>query len=369
MAKLLFFRRFLTIIPFFLLGAHLAWPDAASRLTVPKGFKVSIYASDLGHARGMALSPEGVLYVCDIEGGRVLALLDHAGKGVSDETKVIIDGLHQPHSLAFYRGSLYVGETDRVSRFTLTDHKLSEEDGKTIVPLPGKGGHFTRTILFGPDEKLYISIGSSCDHCLEADWRRATICRCNPDGSQFELFAKGLRNAVGMVFRPGTQDLWVSCNGRDWLGDDLPPECFYLVQEGKDYGWPNSYTLNGKAIPDPDLGRYGVHQNGFPIFEYQAHAAPLGITFYTGSIFPRKYCNGLFICFHGSWNRSIPVGYKVVFVPLAGNRAGKPLDFLSGFLQGAERIGRPVDVLTGPQGELFVSDDYGERIFRITYGE
>jgi glucose/arabinose dehydrogenase len=342
--------------------------DAASRLSAPPGFQVSIYASGLGNARGMALSPDGVLYVCDMAGGRVLALLDQAGKGNSDKTKIIIEGLDKPHSLAFHEGFLYVGETFRVSRFPLLSHRQFEEDGRTVVSLPPEGKHFTRTILFGPDGKMYISIGSTCDVCIEEDPRRATICRCNSDGSQFEVFAKGLRNAVGIVFRPGTRDLWASCNGRDYLGDDLPPECFYLVEKGKDYGWPFSYTVRGKAIPDPDFGRYGVRQNGFPVFQYQAHTAPLGLAFYQGEIFPPKYRQGLFIAFHGSWNRNIPAGYKVVFVPLKGRKkAGKPQDFLWGFLQGAERVGRPVDVLTGPHGELFVSDDYGGRIFKIAY--
>jgi glucose/arabinose dehydrogenase len=145
---------------------------------------------------------------------------------------------------------------------------------------------------------------------------------------------------------------------------------FCLIRQGQDYGWPDSYTLHGKAVPDPDFGKFGVHQSGFPVFEYQAHAAPLGITFYTGESFPAKFKQGLFICFHGSWNRSIPVGYKVVFVPLQKDgKAGKPRDFLWGFLQGAERIGRPVDVLTGPRGELFVSDDHAGRIFKVIYGK
>ncbi len=347
--------------------ARCAWADAASRLSVPPGFKVSVYASGLGNARGMALSPEGNLWVCDMKGGRVLELLDKGNRGTSDQTRIAIEGLDNPHSLAFYQGSLYVGETNRVSRFPLVDHRLFKEDGQTLVELPPGGRHFTRTLVFNPDGKLYISIGSTCDSCEEKDPRYASVCRCNPDGTGFEVFAKGLRNAVGLCVRPGTRDLWASCNGRDYLGDDLPPETFYLLEQGKDYGWPYSYTLRGKAVPDPELGRHGVRQTGYPVFEYQAHSAPLGINFYTGTVFPEKFRNGLYICFHGSWNRTFPVGYKVVYVPLDGNKAGKPKDFLWGFLQGEERIGRPVDLLTGPHGELFVSDDHGERIFKIVY--
>jgi glucose/arabinose dehydrogenase len=343
------------------------WADAASRLLMAPGFSVSIYASDLGNSRGLALSPDGVLYVCQMGEGRVAALLDPGNTGLSSETKIVIEGLHHPHSLAFYQGSLYVGEVDRVSRFTLSDHRLTREEGRTLVVLPPGGNHSTRTILFGPDNKLYISIGSTCNACEEKDERRATICRCNPDGTDFEVFVRGLRNAVGMVFRPGTTDLWATCNGRDLIGDDLPPECIYKVQQGKNYGWPYSYTLKGKIVPDPDLGRKGIHQTGLPAFEYQAHTAPLGLTFYSGTAFPKKYQEGLFVCFHGSWNRSTPVGYKVVFFPFAGKKIRPGQDFLGFRLSNGEQVGRPVDVLTGTHGELFVSDDNGGRIFKVVY--
>jgi glucose/arabinose dehydrogenase len=344
------------------------WADGASRLLMAPGFEVSVYASQLGSARGMALSPDGVLYACEMEEGQVVALLDPGNTGTSSETKIVIEGLHHPHGLAFYQGSLFVGETDRVSRFTLADHRLEREDGQTLVELPSGGGHKTRTILFGPDGKLYISIGSSCNVCEEADERRATICRCNPDGTQFEVFARGLRNAVGMAFQPETGDLWASCNGRDWLGDNLPSECFYRVEQGKHYGWPYSYTLHGKIMPDPDLGGKGVRQTGLPVFEYQAHCAPLGITFYTGTAFPEKYRKGLFVCFHGSWNRTIPVGYKVVFFPFIGKKVGPGMDFLGFRLKDGEQLGRPVDVLTGTHGELFISDDKSGRVYKVVFG-
>jgi glucose/arabinose dehydrogenase len=171
-----------------------------------------------------------------------------------------------------------------------------------------------------------------------------------------------------MDFRPGTLDLWASSHGRDNLGDDLPPECFYLLERGKHYGWPYSYSHRGKVVRDPDLGHKGVRQTGHPALEYQAHSAPLGLRFYTGMAFPARYQRGFFTAFHGSWNRSVPTGYKVVFVPLVGRAAvGKPEDFLDGFLKDRSRFGRPVDIVTGPRGELFVSDDHGGRIFRVAY--
>ena len=375
--KLLF--RFIFLIPMTLL-CHLpvladspipapVGQAAAGRLSAPPGFKISVYAADLGNPRGMAWSPEGTLYVCDMNAGRILRLINDGG-GEAGDSQVVIEGLKHPHSLAFYQGYVYVGETNRVSRFKLGDHRLFEEDGKTILILPSGGGHSTRTVLFGPDGKLYVSIGSSCNACVEEDERRATICRCDSDGSHFEIFAQGLRNAVGMAFQPGTNKLFASCNGRDLIGDDIPPECLYEVQQGKHYGWPYSYSLHGKAFSDPEFGRGRLHQNGYSFFEYQAHAAPLGILFYTGGSFPDFYHHGLFICYHGSWNRSIPVGYKVVFLPLdQNNKPGIPQDFLRGFLQGAERVGRPVELAAGPKGELYISDDHGGRIFKVVYEE
>jgi glucose/arabinose dehydrogenase len=341
---------------------------AAQRLSALPGFKVSVFASRLDNPRGMALSPDGVLYVCDMKDGCVLALEDPDGKGYCSRPQTVIQGLDHPHSLVFWGGELYVGETTRISRFTLSEGLLGASDGHTVIALPPGGRHFTRTLDFGPDGKLYVSIGSTCDACEEKDERYGTICRLNTNGTAFEIYARGLRNAVGIRFRPGTSQLWASGNGRDYLGDDLPPEGFYLVEPAKHYGWPYSYSLNGKTVPDPDLGKKGIRQTGQPVFEYQAHTAPLGINFYTGQAFPAKFKEGLFVCFHGSWNRSIPVGYKVVFFPLAKNKlSGKPVDFLWGFLQGPERVGRPVDVINGARGELFVSDDYAGRIFKVVY--
>lgn len=334
-----------------ILSAQADEVDLISRLSVPPGFRVSLYAGDLGDARGMALSPEGELYVCDKSGGRVLHLSRPEKGGALSTVRVVLQDLDRPHSLAFHQGRIFVGETDRVSSFPRTDLRLSGAEGKTVLELPGGGGHHTRTILFGPDGKLYVSIGSTCNVCEEADERRATICRADASGANFEIFARGLRNAVGMAFRPGTDELWASSHGRDNLGDDLPPECFYRVQKGKHYGWPYSYSYKGKVVPDPDLGHKGIRQTGRPVLEYQAHSAPLGLTFYTGDAFPSSYRQGFFTTFHGSWNRSVPTGYKVVFVPVqVDGTIGRPIDFLQGFLEGRSRFGRPVDVLTGPQG-------------------
>jgi len=208
----------------------------------------------------------------------------------------------------------------------------------------------------GPDSLVAKTFTGPAVAAAEANtpgWRQADIGAANGHGN-----ARSVARILSVISRGGEVD------GVRLLS----PETIDLIGQGKDYGWPYSYSLHGKAVPDPDYGSQGVRQTGFPVFEYQAHSAPLGMTFYTGEAFPKKYQQGFFICFHGSWNRSIPTGYKVVFMPLKGDRpGGKPRDFLWGFHQGPENIGRPVDVLTGPKGELFVSDDHGGRIFKVVY--
>jgi glucose/arabinose dehydrogenase len=240
-----------------------------------------------------------------------------------------------------------------------------------VVPtLPRGSGHFTRTVLVGPDGKLYVSIGSSCNVCEERDKRRAAIVRYNLDGTGESLFATGLRNAVGIALRPGTSELWATNNGRDWLGDNLPPEYVTEVKEGAFHGWPHCYPNNGKVVLDPDLGNPELCQKmALPNVEYQAHSAPLGLTFYQGSRFPPEYRGNLFVALHGSWNRWTPTGYKVIRIVLRNGHAERVEDFASGWLQGRGRSGRPVDVITGKDGALYVSDDSAGAIYRISYSK
>jgi glucose/arabinose dehydrogenase len=240
---------------------------------------------------------------------------------------------------------------------------------EVIVPNLPTGGHSTRTIGFGPDGKLYLSIGSSCNVCTERDARRAAIYQYNPDGSGERQFASGLRNAVGFVWQPGTGNLWATNNGRDGLGDDLPPETINLVREGNDFGWP--YCHNGR-IPDQQFGQgRSCSAVTKPAIEVQAHSAPLGLAFYTGQTFPADYNGDLFVAYHGSWNRSVPTGYKVVRTRFQnGQPTGQVEDFATGWLPEGSRSswGRPVDVSVGPDGSLFVSDDTLGVIYRISYG-
>lgn len=316
----------------------------------------------------MSVGPDGQLYVAERGAGRVVCLPDRDGDGVADGVEVVADGLSRPSSIAFYQdGSLYVGEPTRIVRLSDPDAQGVFQRREVIIDGLPSGGHNTRTVLFSPDwSTLFVSIGSSCNVCVEDDERRATIMRYNPDGSGGEVYARGLRNAVGIVFRPGTGELWATNNGRDWLGENLPPDTVHLVERGDDFGWP--YCHAGRIV-DPDLGQAGACEGtkGAQV-ELQAHSAPLGLTFYTGEQFPQAYQGDLFVAYHGSWNRDVPTGYKVVWIPFEEGAPGSVYDFAVGWLlEGGDRWGRPVDVATGADGSLFVSDDSGGRIYRIFY--
>jgi glucose/arabinose dehydrogenase len=316
----------------------------------------------------MTLGPDGSLYVAERGAGRIVRLPDRNGDGVADGVEVAADGLQAPSSIDFYTdGSLYVGETTRILRLNDPDGDGVFQEREVVIDGLPSGGHNTRTVLFSPDGRyLYVSIGSSCNVCVESDERRATIMRYNPDGSGGEVYARGLRNAVGITFRPGTDELWATDNGRDWLGDNQPPETIYLVHQGDDAGWPRCHAAR---IVDPEFGSPGACDGvAVPAVEMQAHSAPLGLTFYAGAQFPPEYRGDLFVAFHGSWNRSVPTGYKVVRIPIADGAPGAVQDFAAGWLrEDGSHWGRPVDVLTGPDGSLFVSDDSGGVIYRIFY--
>jgi glucose/arabinose dehydrogenase len=338
-------------------------------LTLPTGFAIAVYAAGLDHARLMAWSPEGDLVISDLSSpdGRVSILPDRDHDGRADERITFASDLANPHGLAFRDGYLYVAEEERVVRFRWPGGQPAASAPEVVIPdLPG-GGHFTRTIGFGPDGKLYLAIGSSCNVCDEQDDRRATIMQFNADGSGGRIYAKGLRNAVGFTWRPGTDELWATNNGRDNLGDNIPPETINHVRDGDDFGWP--YCHNGQ-IRDAQFGKLGsCDRVTRPAFEMQAHSAPLGLTFYTGNTFPADYSGDIFAAFHGSWNRTAPTGYKVIRARFAnGQPTGQTEDFITGWLAGGDAWGRPVDVSTGPDGNLYISDDALGVVYRVTYG-
>lgn len=345
-------------------------PDftTSNGINLPPGFEIEVFAEKLSSQRMLALGQDGFVYAAERGAKRVVRLPDRNSDGLADAIEVVAEGLESPNSLAFYQdGSLYVGEVTRVVRLSQPDAGGVFQQLEVIVGDLPSGGHSTRTVLFSPDFRyLYVSVGSSCNVCDEDDPRRAAIVRYNPDGSGETVFAAGLRNAVGITFRPGTDELWATNNGRDMLGDDLPPETVNLARLGDDFGWPRCHS--GRII-DPEFGAQDACQGvKAPEIELQAHSAPLGLRFYTGDQFPAEYQGDLFVAFHGSWNRRQPTGYKLIRIPIENGKAGAAQDFAWGWLDEAGKSwGRPVDVLVAADGSLLVSDDGGGRIYRISY--
>ena len=338
-------------------------------LKLPPGFQIGLFASSLTRPRMMALSPDGRLFLTEMGAGRVTILPDTNGDGRTDRHIVYASGLRQPHGIVFHGGYLYIAETNRVIRYPYRNGDSSSPRPQIVVPnLPSGAGHSTRTITFGSDGKLYVSVGSSCNVCIESNPLRAAITRYNADGSGRQVIATGLRNSVGLAWNPSTNQLWATDNGRDYLGDNLPPEEVNVIRPGGFYGWPYAY---GNRVPDPDFGRRApdkVRATIPPKIAIQAHSAPLGLAFYTGNMFPPEYRGDLFIAYHGSWNRSTPTGYKVVrFNIQNGNVVGTQQNFITGWLQGRSDWGRPVDLLVGRFGELYITDDSGGRVYRVTY--
>jgi len=336
-------------------------------LTIPAGFTVSYFATDLGKVRLMAVHPTtGVLFASVTNQDRIIALPDANKDGKADKKVVFADGIKQAHGLVWRGDDLYVAGTDRVVRLRDANHDLKPDGAaQQIADLPGGGGHFTRTVRIGPDDKLYVSIGSSCNVCVERNKERAAIIRMNLDGSGRTLHATGLRNAVGITFDTAG-NLWATNNGRDWLGNELPPECLYKVTQGGFYGWPYAY---GNRVADPDFGascRECVAKTIPPAWEFPAHTAPLGLNFYSGTRWPAEFQGDLFIAFHGSWNSSYKKGYNVWRVDFQGGKPVRATEFLKGFLRGRSDVwARPVDIITGADGQMYLTDDFGGRIFRI----
>jgi glucose/arabinose dehydrogenase len=337
-------------------------------LTLPGGLRITVFAAGLGRARFMAWSPEGDLLISEMSSpdGKISILPDRNRDGTADERVIFARGLRNPHGLAFRDGSLYVAEEHRVVRFAWRGGQPAEGAPAVVIPDLPVGGHNSRTIGFGPDDKLYLAIGSSCNVCDERDERRAAIMQYNADGSGGRVYASGLRNAVGFVWRPGSDELWATNNGRDGLGDDIPPETLNLVRDGNDFGWP--YCHNGQ-LRDEQYGRLGSCDRATrPALEVQAHSAPLGLAFYSGGQLPADYTGDLFVAFHGSWNRTTPTGYKVIRARFAnGQPTGQTEDFITGWLDAdGDAWGRPVDITVAPDGTLHISDDQLGVVYRVT---
>lgn len=335
---------------------------ADDALRLPPGFKITVFAERLQGVRYMALGPANAVYASQPGSGLIVKLTDANHDGVADSVVTIASGLKGPFGIAFRGDTMYVAEERELVRFD-----PGAREPVSLLRLPS-GGHSTRTIVFGPDGNLYLAVGSSCNLCDERDSLRAAVTELNPGAASGHIFARGLRNTVGMAFNPKTGELWGGNNDRDNLGDDVPPEHINIIKDGRNYGWPECY-LPGK--PNPEYGSANCANVEPPAIVVQAHSAPLGLTFYTGTQFPREYRGDAFVTLHGSWNRSIPTGAKVVRVEVdsSGRRAVGVEDFIVGWQRpDGSRWGRPVGLLVLPDGSLLVSDDYGGKIWRVTYG-
>ena len=342
--------------------------DVEQKLRVPADYEISLYAL-VPRVRMLLATPRGDLLASVAREGRVVLLArDKDDDDLPDGSSDLLSGLDRPHGLALHDGWLYVAEGSAIGRvrFDVATGTLAGAYEHIVTGLPQGGNHWSRSVGVGPDGKLYVTVGSSCNACIEEDERRAAMLRFNADGSAGEIYARGLRNAVGFAWRPGTGELYATDNGRDLLGDDIPPCELNRIVAGGDYGWPVAY---GDRVPDPDLGAgqsARIAASLPPAFAFRAHNAPLGITFLQHPSQPSAYAGAALVALHGSWNRTSKDGYKVVALHFASDGTIRSEDFLTGFLAGENVIGRPVDIAEAPNsGILYVSDDFAGAIYAI----
>ncbi len=316
----------------------------------------------------MVRGPKGTLFVGTRVLGRVYAVVDRDGDGRADEIITLLRGLDMPNGVAFQGGALYVAEAHRILRFDNIEERLRDPPAPVVVSdgFPTDVEHAPKFIAFGPDGWLYVPVGAPCNICERDDQRYGSIMRLRPDGSALEIYAQGIRNTLGFDWHPRSRELWFTENGRDELGDDLPPdELNSAPHSGMHFGFP---YCHGRDIADPYFGKERDCRDFVPpIAELGPHVAALGMLFYTGSMFPTAYRDQILIAEHGSWNRNTPVGYRITLVKLDGARAVSYETFVSGWLLWRYKWGRPAELLLLPDGSLLVSDDYAGAIYRITF--
>lgn len=348
-------------------------PDGAE-LTLPPGFQVSVFAdTDLQQPRHLALSSNGDVFVSEPQGNRISILRDTNNDGRVDERFVFATGLNRPFGMAFWRNYLYVGNTNSLVRFAYKPGQTKAEgEPEKIADLPSGPGHWTRNVVFNQTgTKMYVAVGSASNVNAGEPEIRAAISEFNPDGTGHRIYASGTRNPVGLAFNPATKQLWAAVEERDLIGDDLVPEYVTAIKEGAFYGWPYGYIGQHedprRKGERPDLVAKAV----VPDVLIQAHSAVLGMLFYDGKMFPNEYRGDAFVALHGSWNRTNRTGYKIIRIRLKG---GKPVggydDFLTGWMLGEDKPevwGRPVSLLVLRDGSMLVTDDGGNKIWRVTY--
>ncbi len=341
------------------------------KIKLPKGFSISVYAN-VPNARAMVLSDNGVLFVGNRSEDKVYAVVDTDGDYKADKTYIIDKNLKMPNGVALKNGNLYVAAVDRILKYENIEKNLNNPPEPKVIfdGYPTEKHHGWKYIAFGQDGLLYIPVGAPCNVCDEENPIYATITRINVDSPSPEIIARGVRNTVGFDWDPISGDLWFTDNGRDMMGDDIPPcELNVATEDGQHFGFP---YCHGGEILDPKFGKErtcGEFEN--PVWKFQAHVAPLGMKFYTGNQFPDTYKNAVFIAQHGSWNRSKKVGYKVMAGIREGSKIASMETFASGWLDDETQMawGRPVDVLQMPDGSILISDDYADVVYRISYKE
>jgi glucose/arabinose dehydrogenase len=339
-------------------------------IKLPKGFSISVYA-EVEDARSMALSPSGTLFVGNRSEDKVYAVKDTDGDFKADKKWVIATGLNMPNGVAFKDGDLYVAEVNQIHKFSGIESKLAAPGKSQIIydKFPTEKHHGWKYIAFGHDGKLYVPVGAPCNICESKDPVYASITRMNADGTGLEVFANGVRNTVGFTWHPETKNIWFTDNGRDMMGDDVPPcELNTASKAGMHFGYP---YCHGGTIKDPEFGNKKLCSDFTkPAQNLGAHVAPLGLKFYTGAMFPAEYKNQIILAEHGSWNRSKKSGYKLSLVKVdKANNANSYTNFATGWMDDATQKawGRPVDVLLLPDGSMLVSDDQAGVIYRIVY--
>ena len=366
----MFLRVSVLSVSLFLCAAISIADDAGDiNFLLPDGFSAEVLVDDLPNARSMALGEQGTLFVSTRRLGKLYAVREPFSG--SPEIITIAEDLKMPNGITFFGGALYVAEAKRVIRFSGIEDKLGTpgEPEVIVADLPYKNMlHAWKYIDFGPDDKLYLAMGAPCNVCEAEDL--SLMLRMNPDGTDSEVFARGIRNSVGFDWHPQSGELWFTDNGRDMMGDDIPPcELNRAHRSGLDFGFP---YCHGADIADPKFGEMGKCSDAEPpVQALVPHSAPLGMRFYTGKMFPEEWHGQILIAEHGSWNRSKAAGktgYRVSIVKLDGNDSVSYEPFMQGFLDDQEEVlGRPVDLLVAADGSLLVSDDQRGMIYRVSY--
>jgi glucose/arabinose dehydrogenase len=351
------------------IGKPVPGPLKLDTLKLPPGFKIEVYATDVPNARSLVLGAKGTVFVSSRSDNRVYAVVDRNGDHKADKVYTLAKGLETPNGIAYRNGSLFIGQIGRILRLDKIDSQLAKPPAPVVVTdaLPTEKHHGWRYMRFGPDGMLYVGIGAPCNICKRDEPIFATIARMKPEGGPLEVFASGVRNSVGFDWHPETHELWFTDNGRDLLGNDLPPdELNHAARQGMNFGFPHCHA---GVIADPEFGDKPCTEFEPPVQKLGPHTAALGMRFYTGSMFPPEYKNAVIIAEHGSWNREHKLGYRVMVVRLDGDKAVSYEPLVTGWLDdsGDQAWGRPVDVEVLDDGSLLISDDWKGVLYRVTY--